>query len=298
MLLMSAAEADASSNLQLKVDPPLEQLRPNRDEARLTLRPEKKKTAGKKVHWNIAVDLPQRRSFFSTDFPWIEGKRLLEIDFLTSREDVTWSTVFPIRGRYELTVKREMEREAPVESRFFLVIREDPRRLFNLGLFLVGLFFLGGLIGWAIPTPKAAIGLALLFMAGFAAEARLDIGPAQVGEITPIRFYLPDPEASRVNFSIVRTEDQKRLFHIEEVMVSGQASWGYHFFDGSLHKIRAAIWPYGSASSSAVEREVRVDALESPRNVVLATYAFFLLPLALGWPAGRWMKRRKLYKAR
>jgi hypothetical protein len=291
-LVLAAAEADASSKLQLKADPPLERVRPNRDEAHLTLLLERKDRARKTVHWNLILDMPSPGRLFSTDFPWIEGKRLLEIDFFTLGEKVEWSTVFPIRGRYELTVRSEVEGENPVEGTFPVVIREDPARLLYLGLSLIGLFLLGSLIGWSTSGSRTLVILALFFLAGVSAEARLDIGPAKVGDLTRIDLILSDPGPARVNFSIVRMEDQKRLFRIEDVTVRDQAAWGYHFFDGSLHSVRATVSPSDATFPLVAEREVHVETLEPPRNVVFTTYPFFLFPLVLGWLTGRWMKRR------
>jgi len=284
-----AFAADAASKLDLKVDPPLDKIRPNHDEARLTLRREGEKALDKQVYWTLTVDLPPPGKIFSTDFPWIEGKRLLEIDFLAQGGEVAWSAVFPIRGRYELAVKSAVEGESPVETQFPLVIGEDPMRLFYLGLFLTGLFFVGAFIGWAIPGSSALLGLALFFLAG---AARWDIGPAKVGEITAMDL-LPDPGAARIDFSILRTEDQKRLFHIENITVRGRVRWGYHFFDGSPHRLTAAVRSQGPASPSVLEKEVHVEAREPPRSAVFTTYAFFLLPLAAGWPVGRWVRGRQ-----
>jgi hypothetical protein len=119
----------------------------------------------------------------------------------------------------------------------------------------------------------------------------LEVGPARVGELTPIRLIPPDGGESRVHFSIVRAEDQKRLFHIEDVTVRGGAAWGYHFFDGSPHRLTASIRPRGAASPSSLEKEVHVEAREPPRRVVLTTFIFFLLPMVAGWPVGRRMRR-------
>jgi hypothetical protein len=290
---MSAANADGSSKLQLTAEPPLEQVRPNRDEVRLTLLSDGEETARKTVQWSLVVEIPLRGRFFSTDFPWIEGKRLLEIDFLTQGQKVEWTTVFPIRGRYELRVKSKVEGEAPGETTFSLVIREDPARQLYLALSLSSLFLLGCLIGWVTPRSGTLLILSFFFLEGVASEARLDVGPAKVGDLTRVKLTLSDPGAANVNFSIVRLEDQRRLFHIEEVTVPEGVSWGYHFFDGSPHLVTAAVRPHDSASPSLAEREVRVEALEPPRKVVFATYVFFLLPLAFGWLAGRWVKRRR-----
>lgn len=291
LLWTLAAEGDSSARLQLTANPPLEAVRPNHDETRLALSSNTNEAAGKIVRWNLTVLLPPRSGLFSTDFPWIEGKKLLEIDFLTVGKKVEWNMVFPIRGRYELRARTEVDGEAPVETTFSLVIHEDPARWFYLGLSLGGVFLLGYLLGWATPGSGALLVASLFCLVAVAAQAQLDVSPAKVGTITRVSLTLSDPGAAPIDFSIFRMEDKKRLFHIEGVNVLGQVSWGYHFFDGSLHQVRAAIRPRGSASPVVLEKKVHVEALEPPGNVVIATYAFFLLPLIPGWLTGRWIKR-------
>jgi hypothetical protein len=243
------------------------------------------------------LDLPAQGRFFSTDFPWIEGQRLIQTDFVAEGEEVAWRVVFPIRGRYELTVVSQAEGSPPVESRFSLPIREDPSRLLNLGLLLLGLFCLGVLIGWVVPGSSAAAGLSLLLLAGVAAEASFKIEPARVGEPTPIRFDVSTAEEARIDFSVVRDEDHKRLFHIDGVVVPRSAVWSYHFYDGSPHRVtataRSTLYP-DAAPLSVVERAVHVEGKEPPARVAWATYAVLLLPLAAGYVAGRWLRSKKL----
>ena len=136
LLWTLAAQGIASGALQLTANPPLEAIRPNHDETRLALSSDANEAAGKTVRWNLTVHIPPRSVLFSTDFPWIEGKKLLEINFLTVGKRVEWNMVFPIRGRYELTARTEVDGEAPVETTFPLVIHEDPARWFYLGLSL------------------------------------------------------------------------------------------------------------------------------------------------------------------
>ena len=292
-LLLSAAEAKALPNLRLTVDPPADTVRPLRDEARLTLLPEGTAAAQGLVRWRLTVDLPPPGRIFSTDFPWIEGKGLLDIGFQTMGEAVQWRMVFPIRGRYEIKVKSEADGRVPVERAFPLEIREDPARLLYLGLSLAGVFLLGCLMGWAAPGSGVFLAVSLFSLSGVAAQERMDVGAARVGALTPVKLVLSDTEASRVNLSIVKLEDGKRLFHIEDVTVPGGATWNYHFFDGSPHQVRASIRKGTVLPPLTLERDVHVEALDPPGRTVALTYAIFLVPLLAGWLAGRWIKRLK-----
>ncbi len=293
LLCLSAVEVEASSNLRLLIDPPLETVRPNHDEAHLTLLSEGKGASSKTVRWNLIVELPPPGILFSTDFPWIEGKRLLDIEFVTEGGKAQWSMVFPIRGRYEIRVETEIEGEAPGQTTFPLVIREDPARLLYLVLSLAGVFLLGCLIGWAVPRSRVFLAVLFFSLTGVAAQAQLDVNPEKVGEITPMNLVLPDSRATGIDFSIVKTEDQQRLFHIEDVTVMGKTTWNYHFFDGSVHRIRMAIQYPGFTARRVVEKETHVEARPPPRTVVLTTYGIFLLPLIVGWFVGRTFKKSK-----
>ena len=293
LLCLLAVEAEASSKLQLVVDPPWEAVRPNHDTASLTLLSESKETASKTVRWNLVVELPPPGILLSTDFPWIEGKRLLDIDFVTEGEKAQWSMVFPIRGRYEIRVKTEVEGEAPVQSTFPLVIEEDPARLLFLMLSLAGIFLFGCLMGWATSGPRAFLLLLMVFLSGVGVQAQLDIRPPEVGEITPMDLVLPDSRATGIDYSIIKTDDQQRLFHIDGVTIMGKTVWRYHFFDGSMHRVRMAVQYPDFTARRVIEKEVHVEAREPPRTVVLTTYGVFLLPLIAGWFVGRTFKKGK-----
>ena len=52
----------------------------------------------------IVLDAPKPGTFLSTDFPLVEGSRLLELVLPLRRGRAEWKYLFPIRGNYRLSV--------------------------------------------------------------------------------------------------------------------------------------------------------------------------------------------------
>ncbi|MGH7772187.1 MAG: hypothetical protein ACREQA_08095 [Candidatus Binatia bacterium] len=84
---------------------------------------------------------------FSTDFPLVEGSRLIEMELPAFRGSVGWEYVFPIRGIYRLEVTAIDERREEVKKVFNFAIRENRLKLLYLGCFVVVLFLFGVMAG-------------------------------------------------------------------------------------------------------------------------------------------------------
>ena len=135
-------------NIYFKASPRLELLHPYSDPATLTLLVTG--TDGKPVAQGrvaIGLEAPEPGWFFSTDFPLVEGSRLLDMSLPLRQGRAEWKYLFPIRGQYRLTVEFIAPDGRKVNKTFPLAIRENKQKWFFLGIFTLGLFALGVLAG-------------------------------------------------------------------------------------------------------------------------------------------------------
>jgi hypothetical protein len=115
--------------IYFKTSPRLELLRPYSDPATLTLLV----TAadGKPVAQGwvaIRLEAPEPGRFFSTDFPLVEGSRLIDmrLPLIQGREE--WKYLFPIRGKYRLSVEFIAPDGRKTHKTFTPGIRENKRK--------------------------------------------------------------------------------------------------------------------------------------------------------------------------
>ena len=116
-------------NIYLKASPRLELLHPYSDPATLTLlvtgADGKPVTQG---HAAILLEAPEPGRFFSTDYPLVEGSRLLEMDLPLRQGRAEWKYLFPIRGQYRLTVEFIAPDGRKMNKTFPLAIRENKQK--------------------------------------------------------------------------------------------------------------------------------------------------------------------------
>ncbi len=133
--------------------PSLGEVRPLSDPVRiaLTVLDAERKT----VHQGqlrVRLTAPPPGRFFSTDFPLVEGSRLLGMDLPVVQGEVAWEYVFPIRGIYRLEVRADGVDGKEIARVFELGVKENRMKLFYLGSFMAGLFFLGFIAGRLFTT--------------------------------------------------------------------------------------------------------------------------------------------------
>lgn len=107
--------------------------------------------------FKIKIDTPPRNIWFSTDFPIVEGKPLLELD--TNSQQVTFQQLFPIRGNYQLTLKSSNN---SLSNNFPIFIKENPKKYYYFFILIVILTAVGFVGGWVIgqkqqPSKEAVI---------------------------------------------------------------------------------------------------------------------------------------------
>ena len=135
-------------SIYLKASPRLELLHPYSDPATLTLLvtgADGKPVAQGRVA--IRLEAPEPGRFFSTDFPLVEGSRLLDMSLALRQGRAEWKYLFPIRGQYRLTVEFAAPDGRKTSKTFPLTIRENKQKWVFLAIFSLALFALGVMAG-------------------------------------------------------------------------------------------------------------------------------------------------------
>src|SRR5262249_54840289 len=94
------------------------------------------------VNGNMRIRLaaPEPHWFFSTDFPLVEGSRLLDMTVPLRQGRVEWRYLFPIRGQYRLSVEFAAPDGRKVNKTFPLTILVNTLKWFFLHIFPISLF--------------------------------------------------------------------------------------------------------------------------------------------------------------
>jgi hypothetical protein len=307
-LFVSPVWAD-ELNVYFKTTPGFEQLRPYGDPAILSLLVTD--ANGRPVRdGSIAVrlDAPRSEGFFSTDFPWVEGTRLQEVQLNLRQGRANWKYLFPIRGEYRLAVSVSTTDGRKANKEFTFNVRENEKKWGALAAFSAGLFCLGliaGRVFTAAPKQAAIIILALLSASTGRAEANavpqdpsaiLEVAPATVGRPTAVRWRLNnavDPSQVLLSLAIVHLEKGKTVFEMERIPVPGEFAMNFQFTDGAEYRL-VAIGEQPGSMPIRTEKTVSATALEPPTKAMLPAFGYFIGLIAAGLVAGRWSKRRAI----
>jgi hypothetical protein len=302
-------------NIYFKASPRLELLHPYSDPATMTLLVTG--ADGKPVaQGNMAIRLeaPQPPWFFSTDFPLVEGSRLLDMTLPLRQGRAEWKYLFPIRGQYRLSVEFAASDGRRVNKTFPLTIRENKLKWVFLGMFTLLLLALGVLAGriftGVVPHTRGKAAACLLAsmtcsascieVAAQGIEQRkyfgwLDIDPPTVGKPTKMRWRLAGEEkvASRavlLTLTIAHLEKGKTVFAVERLPVEGEFAMDFQFTDGAEYRITASAHITGG-QMVRTEQNVSVTGVEPPTRAMIPAIGFFLAVIALGLGVGRWSRR-------
>ena len=302
-------------NIYFKASPRLELLHPYSDPATLTLL--LTGTDGKPVAQGrvaIRIEAPEPGRFFSTDFPLVEGSRLLEMALPLRQGRAEWKYLFPIRGQYRLTVEFVAPDGRKVNKTFALAIRENRQKWFFLGIFTLGLFALGVLAGriftGTLSNAKRRAAACLLVSLGcvswsieVAAQEPgqrkyfgwLEIDPATVGKLSTVRWRMAGEEnvagrAVLLTLTIFHLEKGKTVFAVERLPVDGEFAMGFQFTDGAEYRVTAIAYVTGG-QMIRTEQNISVIGVEPPPRAMVPAIGFFLAVIALGLGVGRWSRR-------
>ena len=245
----------------------------------------------------------------STDFPVVEGRRLLELVLPLRQGRAGWKYLFPIRGDYRLSVSVIGADGKAIAKNFVISILENRAKWIWLGMFCVGLFLFGfaaGRIFTVIPAPGTTSAL-LLFLGGFSTVSghdgpssvdkaarpptALEIASATVGKPTRLLWHAPDGGngMTLLSLTITHLEKGKTVFAIENVPVDKDYQLDFHFPDGAEYRVNSIAQAPGQ-TPRRTEQLVAVTGVEPPMTAQIPALVFFLMLIAIGLGAGRFSK--------
>jgi hypothetical protein len=107
----------------------------------------------KEAQFRLQILTPPSTPWFTTDFPIVEGTKLLDIQGAAPTGEFQVQQVLPIRGTYRLQVNVTPTVEntfSPIEQTLTLAVPENPAKYRNLLILLGTLLAIGFLGGWVI----------------------------------------------------------------------------------------------------------------------------------------------------
>jgi hypothetical protein len=141
--------------IQLDIFPSVGQIRPVVDSARFVV---SVKTADlehtRAVRLRILLTAPEPGWLFSTDFPRVEGRRLLDMETTSGNGRAEWEYVFPIRGTYRLEVEAVLASGDRMQETFHIPVKEQEQKYLYLGI-VIGALFLFGFVAGRILTASS-----------------------------------------------------------------------------------------------------------------------------------------------
>lgn len=149
------------STIRLTTDPPISQLVPFEAEAK-TYKPPARLTleaidangqplTNAKIRVQILT--PSKTPWFTTDFPIVEGTKLLDIDAIAPQGKLQLQQTFPIRGTYQLLVDvtpQSANAFTPFQQTLTLSIPENWIKYRNFAILAAVLLAVGLVGGWII----------------------------------------------------------------------------------------------------------------------------------------------------
>jgi len=302
--------------LRFESSPPSERLRPQGEPATLALTVTALDGQPVAEGWvALRLDAPPPNWLFSTDFPVVEGSRLLEMRLPLINGKAEWRQVFPIRGDYRLAAEFAGSAGAKSDKVFSFHIHEKDQKWLGLGGFTLGLFITGVIAGRVFSAPRNGAGtkLGLWFFliltwsaaAGESAWAQKDhkrnyiskivVAPATVGSPARIHWWLHPAGVNgepsvKLTLTIMHLEKNKLVFSLERIPVAGEFALDYHFTDGTDHRV-IAVAEIEDGASVRQEKTVSVTAVAPSLRTKLPPLFLFLAVIAVGLLAGWWSRR-------
>ena len=292
------------------------QLNPSRAPATLTLTVKAPDGQVPAAGWIVVrLDAPPPGRFLSTDFPAVEGSRLLEMRLPVIHGKAEWRQILPIRGDYRLAAQFVDAAGAKAEQVFSFRVYENNQKWLFLGAFALGLFVTGVIAGRIFSGPRgretAKLGVwPLLFLTYFVATgesawaqddqkrkyfSKIEVASPTVGAPARIHWWLhpagiEGKPSARLTLRITHVEKNLLVFSAEKILVAGEFSLDYQFTDGSDHRI-TAIADIDDGETIRQEQLVSITAVAPPWRAQLPALALFLFLIFLGLWTGRWSRR-------
>ena len=103
--------------------------------------------------FKVQIFTPPNNPFFSTDFPVVEGTKLLELSAIAPEGELQLQQMLPIRGKYKLLVNVTpitANQFSPIEQTLTLDVPENPVKYRNYAILLGVLLAVGIGGGWVM----------------------------------------------------------------------------------------------------------------------------------------------------
>ncbi len=300
LLLGAPGDARAAAiTVNLTSTPAPHVIRPDADYARVmaqVLMDGKPLSAG---HLQVQIAAPARPAILSTDFPIVEGTRLMSLASDLHEGTYDFSYLFPIRGTYavDLTVSPVPGGPTfPVTTLHqTLQLRENPAEVRNVWFLVLGLFILGGIFGALFARSAAArdvlpslaaLVLSMLLLrvlmpagatvaaapaphvvqgeADWALEIRPTPAQATVGQMVRFDVALRKdghifPETTQVAIRFHHVEDDKTMFQTTTRAHHGQSAQSFQFFDGAPHTVTVTAQPLDREGVAPLQAVFEMD---------------------------------------
>ncbi|BBD60067.1 hypothetical protein NIES2109_28600 [Nostoc sp. HK-01] len=155
------SQSSPQANVRLTTEPPISQTIPFEAEASTPQKPVKLTlqavdATGKPVEnakINLKIFTPPKNPWFTTDFPIVEGTKLLDIQAIAPQGQLQVQQILPIRGNYQLQVNVTPitpNAFTPIQQNLDLSVPENPVKYRNFAI-LAGILLIVGLGGgWVI----------------------------------------------------------------------------------------------------------------------------------------------------
>jgi len=126
--------------------------------------------------------------------------------------------------------------------------------------------------------------------------ARLELGPAMVGQLSKISWDLAErksgrPVPARLTLAITHLEKGTRILFLDGVPTDGKFSFRFHFTDGAPYRI-TSVAEVNRGGRIKEEQQITVTGRDPPREAVYPSLFLFVLVIALGLVGGRISRRR------
>jgi hypothetical protein len=315
IILLSGTRLSAEEfQIYFKTSPRAEQLHPFGETATVSLLVTAADGRPVQQGWLvIGLEAPAPGHLFSTDFPVVEGSRLVDLRLPLKRGKAEWKYLFPIRGEYRMSVDYISAEGKQASKIFKFSIRENRVKWIILGSVMIGLFILGFIAGriFSVSRPRRErsaaclvlwIGCFFAFTAGATEQkigpgkhaGRLEIAPARVGQPTLVRWrHLADESSMKptvaLTLVITHLEKEKTVFAVEKIPVSQEFAMNFNFTDGAEYKV-SAVADIAARESLRNEQTISVTAVKPPTRAMVSALALFLVVIAGGVMAGRWSR--------
>jgi hypothetical protein len=302
-------------DVQLKISPPLSELRPFQKPATFSLAVFTADNGPVEQGWvTIQLDAPKPGRVFSTDFPIVEGSRLLEMRLPITQGRVEWRYLFPIRGEYRMTVEGMSSDGKKFEKLFRFKVRENEKKWIVLGALTAGLFCFGLVAGRVFTPPKRreirdVTAYVFVIVGSFASwnvaaaakdggspyVLRLEVEPAIVGKTSRIHWSLNRDGSTKnvlatLSLTITHLEKGETVFSVDRLPVAGEFVMNFQFADGAEHRV-TAIATIAGGQMLRTEQSISVNGVEPPMRAMIPVIGFFLAVIGLGLAVGRWSRR-------